>query len=1592
MIIPCVTISICLSAFSIIGTLPAASAEDPWENLITVSKTIEIPPGEEYFAYFDGETGVIEEMALPSLEDGLSQKTKDALTQVPEWLYNDLAKKFAELGDINIDIGDFATPVFADMDADGDSDLSLGSQEGTIYYYENVGTRNRPIFVMDPNMYSYIYTEYLGDRDKTAMAIADLDADSDNDLLIGNDLGTVFYLENIGTPTQAIWGPCIVIDGTLISGNSHPALADLDKDGDFDLAVGTIDGYITFYENIGTPESAQWEFDYRMNTGEEDDRPISLADMDDDGDYDLSVGDGDLGALYYYRNIGSTTNEIWAADATMYSGVTPEYGTSPAIADLNGDERPDLFVGGNSGRVFSYRNMGTASNPQWLIWSSYQVVEGYMYYPKEVLINHRSDYWMDLYADLVLSAAQKYKDEIGFAIAHTPTGNLKAMNQNQTQLFVDNAKLIYEIDQYLDYVEVIEKEDYTTTRYKFGEPGVTIERELPRDIYYWFVVHPKITDENVFYIHPDDTDPGHPTDPTQGGRFWREYLFYHADDAYPPDNSGSPGDGVDDYPQTITPPLLKDALSGINTLWNGTTYSAPGGRTMDYGQNAVIRVSNWVGWTLVLNQQEVSDSERPIQPVRIAHHHNGNCGELQDLTTAAARTALIPAAGVLLLGEDHVWIEFYENGWHQWDNYWSHGGTVIDNFNNYWGGWGQRGGSGIWKHVGDDDTWEVTDRYIPEDDLNYVTIRVTDNNGDPVDGARVLVFSYWLKVTIEGYQIEIPFPCIWNYTDANGETLFKLATQTKSNGNHNFTFKIISKVGSTESGKLELEHGQDYTFTYILEGSTPNPELSTNPQPNPDPPDPEYRLGVSYQVKKGTQHPRHLLTGNSHPEEIPPERLPDGSAGDFRGNHIDSFLTDEEGFLEYKKGYFFDSYEYAQNSNSDAFEFDLTHDSDWYFVLSNRDSIETTKVIDLTLNLYFKLPPHSVKIIQPIDGSNLNIGDVITISGIVTNETDLFSLKLSTDGGGNWTYLSWIDNNWTYNWDTNYLTIGVYTIEVIADFQSTTNSDAVEVELIDNEPPSINIITPIENSQYNIGQTVTISGSAYDNIEIKSLNLSTDSGNNWIDILSSLNGGQWSYNWETGGSSPGGYSIALQASDGYFCVIDARHVELVDMDPPLVSIFDPIEDSRINVGTIVTITGEAMDNSRVSSLQLSTDGGQNWIDILPSLNDTAWSYEWDTAGAPLGIYSLKVNVSDGIYDATFSLDIELVDTEGPSVSITHPDENSQINIGSITTISGSAQDNVGIQKLKLSTNGGKNWVDVLSSLIDDHWSFDWDTDGLSPGTYTIKISASDFQYQESDDYIFVELVDSVSPKVTISSPMTDEDFDCGGIIKITGTASDNTDITELKLSTDYEDTWIDILPSLDNGNWYFDWDTEGIIVGRYTITITVSDGVNTPVFTSVDINLIDTEMPVLKVTAPIGDYHYDIGDIILIEGKATDNVQISGLWISTDGGDTWIDIHQKLDSRGRWSYIWDTGDLKASSYNVRIKISDGTNEVEDSLTIELVEKEKEEEGGLGGLISMLLSPLFLILFAIIVVVVVTAVIFKRHHREEEIVVVEEMRY
>ncbi|MEL6673376.1 MAG: T9SS type A sorting domain-containing protein [Bacteroidota bacterium] len=167
------------------------------------------------------------------------------------------------------DAGRLSNPTFIDYNDDGLQDILVGTLNAhprvgdstkTIYQlqlFKNVGSQDVPEYQLVDKDYLNGSQEFL--RFQAAAPVAgDLDNDGDDDLLIGNWDGKIFYYQNTAMPGQeAVW--TLAADGLTEAGGleideggfSAPELFDIDGDEDLDLFIGDDFGRIAFYENIG---------------------------------------------------------------------------------------------------------------------------------------------------------------------------------------------------------------------------------------------------------------------------------------------------------------------------------------------------------------------------------------------------------------------------------------------------------------------------------------------------------------------------------------------------------------------------------------------------------------------------------------------------------------------------------------------------------------------------------------------------------------------------------------------------------------------------------------------------------------------------------------------------------------------------------------------------------------------------------------------------------------------------------------------------------------------------------------------------------------------------------------------------------------------------------------------------------------------------------------------------------------------------------------------------------------------------------------------------------------------------------------------
>jgi parallel beta-helix repeat protein len=247
-----------------------------------------------------------------------------------------------------------AVPTIEDWNRDGYPDIVLGGDDGFIYYYENVGNST---FKPPQNFEAGAVNLSVGNW--SAPCVVDWDGDGVYDLLAGDDNGTLsLFLGQETGNVSLLPGQGLLVRGfpTYISTGSWsaPAMVDWNEDGHPDLLGGGNDGKISYYENDGSDE-----FIFRWNLssgGSEVDVGFRSAprvvDWNSNGMLDILVGDLD-GYIYRYEAIDGDLRNVTALGRVIADGaeIRVSQRATPCPGDIDEDFDLDLIVGDDTGRV-----------------------------------------------------------------------------------------------------------------------------------------------------------------------------------------------------------------------------------------------------------------------------------------------------------------------------------------------------------------------------------------------------------------------------------------------------------------------------------------------------------------------------------------------------------------------------------------------------------------------------------------------------------------------------------------------------------------------------------------------------------------------------------------------------------------------------------------------------------------------------------------------------------------------------------------------------------------------------------------------------------------------------------------------------------------------------------------------------------------------------------------------------------------------------------------------------------------------------------------------------------------------------------------
>jgi len=232
----------------------------------------------------------------------------------------------------------------ADFDADGDIDISVLGLSPACQYW-NIGSALSPEWLLDTTEFGDV--PWCVERDGD---LGDLDADGDLDLAVVcwyDDF--VRYYRNIGVPGNAVWEE----DSSVFEGiphwgsDGHPRLADMDADGDQDLLLGSSSGTVEFGRNVGTASHPQFENEGWIAgigfTGGSV-STFGIGDIDSDGDLDLVRVSWDT-SPECFENVGTVQEFVFVENPDLLAGVScPGGGYGMELFDIDGDGDPDLLL------------------------------------------------------------------------------------------------------------------------------------------------------------------------------------------------------------------------------------------------------------------------------------------------------------------------------------------------------------------------------------------------------------------------------------------------------------------------------------------------------------------------------------------------------------------------------------------------------------------------------------------------------------------------------------------------------------------------------------------------------------------------------------------------------------------------------------------------------------------------------------------------------------------------------------------------------------------------------------------------------------------------------------------------------------------------------------------------------------------------------------------------------------------------------------------------------------------------------------------------------------------------------------------------
>ncbi len=266
-----------------------------------------------------------------------------------------------------VDLGGGTAPAFLDFDGDGVEDLLVATSQNTdnggsyLILYKNKGTNEKPVYQIQNSNYLKLKDDSLLLQ---SLAVGDLNQDRAPDLVLGTNKGRLHYYQNQSNPgEQAQFSlQTKFLDSINVGRGSSPAIADINEDGFNDLIVGASFQNL-FYFRQNNNNSGNPSFTKITDTlgGIQQERfsflRPAVTDLDQNGKLDMILGTRSSGLQFYYnfqsaigkKPFKETSPNIQFPSKPRQKVKQIGQFLIPAINSQGTDSFPDIYLGNSRG-------------------------------------------------------------------------------------------------------------------------------------------------------------------------------------------------------------------------------------------------------------------------------------------------------------------------------------------------------------------------------------------------------------------------------------------------------------------------------------------------------------------------------------------------------------------------------------------------------------------------------------------------------------------------------------------------------------------------------------------------------------------------------------------------------------------------------------------------------------------------------------------------------------------------------------------------------------------------------------------------------------------------------------------------------------------------------------------------------------------------------------------------------------------------------------------------------------------------------------------------------------------------------------------